>query len=92
MLCDQLFDPLRALKPNFMEKIELVEGDVGAPGLGIAEDMKALLVEKIHVVFHGAATVRFEEPMKRAAAINVRGCRDITLLCKEMKNLKVRYA
>lgn len=40
------------------------------------------------MVFHIAATVRFDEKLKLAMAINVKGPREIVGLCREMPNLK----
>lgn len=35
-----------------------------------------------------AATVRFDENLKIAMQINVRACKDVLLMCHEMRNLK----
>lgn len=40
------------------------------------------------MVFHVAATVRFDEKLKQAVAINVRGPQEIITLCRQMTNLK----
>uniref|UniRef100_A0A146LDG8 Fatty acyl-CoA reductase n=1 Tax=Lygus hesperus TaxID=30085 RepID=A0A146LDG8_LYGHE len=83
----QVMDKLRSLKPDFMDSIELIEGDCSLPDLGIKAEARAILTEKINVVFHGAATVNFEEPLKKATAINVCGTKDVAKLCHEMKHL-----
>lgn len=43
---------------------------------------------QVSIVFHVAATVRFDEKLKTAVAINVQGPREIVELCKRMTNLK----
>lgn len=40
------------------------------------------------IVFHMAATVRFDEALKKASFINIRAVRDITRLAHQMPNLK----
>lgn len=42
----------------------------------------------MNIVFHAAATVRFDEKLKKAAAINVRATRDLSLIAQQMKQLK----
>lgn len=39
-------------------------------------------------MFHAAATVRFDEKLRRAVHTNVRATRDIIMMAREMKNLK----
>lgn len=46
------------------------------------------LFPQISIVFHVAATVRFDEKLKTATAINVQGPKEIVELCKKMTNLK----
>lgn len=43
---------------------------------------------QVSVVFHVAATVRFDEKLKLAVAINVRGTLDVINLSKQMPHLK----
>ena len=45
-------------------KLVAVEGDLEQPGLGISADVRARLVQHVNVIFHSAATVRFDEPLK----------------------------
>ncbi|KAF6206838.1 hypothetical protein GE061_018074 [Apolygus lucorum] len=82
-----VMDKLRSIRPDFMDSLELIEGDCSLPNLGINDHDRAILIENVNVVFHGAATVNFEEPLKRATAINVTGTRDMANLCQEIKNL-----
>lgn len=54
----QLFDRLRVERPNFRDKVTGVIGDCALPGLGISSDDRHMLAERVHVVIHGAATVK----------------------------------
>ncbi|KAJ8919471.1 hypothetical protein NQ315_016571 [Exocentrus adspersus] len=42
----------------------------------------------VNVIFHSAATIRFDEPLRRAVLINIRAVRDMVQLAHEMPNLK----
>ena len=66
-----------------------MEGDTGKCDLGLSPENRKLIIESTHVVFHGAATVRFDEKIRQAVNINVRGLKLMLQLAKEMKNLKV---
>lgn len=67
--------------------VTVVSGDVSLPGLGISPEDRTMLAEKITIVYHGAATVRFDELLKRAVLLNTRGTKLMLELAKEMKNL-----
>jgi len=60
----QLFDNLRNEQPDFMSKVHAVTGNIADEGLGLQADEQAYLEENINIVFHSAATVRFDEPLK----------------------------
>ncbi|KAJ4443297.1 hypothetical protein ANN_04965 [Periplaneta americana] len=47
-----------------------------------------LLAEEVDVVFHCAATVRFDEKLRFAVGINVRGTESVLQLAREMRRLK----
>lgn len=57
------------------------------PELGISLQDRTLLMQRVNVVFHSAATVRFDEPIKVAVNLNTRGTERIIDLCKGMLNL-----
>ena len=59
-----MYDQLRREQPNFTEKVQAISGDMLEPALGISEQNKQLLEEKINIVFHSAATIRFDEPLR----------------------------
>ncbi|XP_028177308.1 fatty acyl-CoA reductase wat-like [Ostrinia furnacalis] len=85
---DVLYDKLRKERPNFIQKIVVVEGDVGQIGLGMNEQDRLKVMNDVEFIFHGAATVRFDEPLKTAVEINVRGTREIFQLARACGKLK----
>ncbi|XP_072948546.1 uncharacterized protein [Epargyreus clarus] len=85
---DVLYEKLRKERPNFMQKITLIEGDVGQLNLGISEEDRTKIINEVEFIFHGAATVKFDEALKTAVEINVRGTREILELARACTKLK----
>uniref|UniRef100_A0A182P6X5 Fatty acyl-CoA reductase n=1 Tax=Anopheles epiroticus TaxID=199890 RepID=A0A182P6X5_9DIPT len=85
---DAMFDKMKQACPKYDHKIRAVAGDCMQPGLGISSSDREVLTENVNIVFHLAATVRFDEKMKTAMQINVKACRDVLDLCHDMKHLK----
>lgn len=50
---------------------------------------RKFLIDKTHAVFHGAASVRFDESLSDAVILNTRGTREVMFLALEMKKLQV---
>lgn len=75
-------------QPNFSTKIVLIEADLSKLDLGLSQENRKQLLDT-NVIFHAAATVRFNESIRIAVNINVRGTKQILLFAKEMPNLKV---
>ncbi|KAJ8961617.1 hypothetical protein NQ314_005907 [Rhamnusium bicolor] len=75
---DVVFERLRNEYPDFREKLVIIEGNCALPDLGLC----------VNIVFHVAATVRFDEKIKTAVAINIRATRDLLTLAHQMPKLK----
>ncbi|XP_075988922.1 fatty acyl-CoA reductase wat-like [Anticarsia gemmatalis] len=85
---DVLYDRLRKEFPDFIQKISIVEGDMGQLELGMSPEDRVKVMNEVEVIFHGAATVRFDEPLKTAVEINVRGTREMFKLARGCGKLK----
>jgi len=83
-----LFDRMKKACPDYMNKVRLIPGDCGLPNLGIEESDREILCQEVHVVFHIAATVRFDEKLKTAVHINVGGTKQLLDLARLMPHLK----
>ena len=66
-----------------------INGDLSKPNLNISEEDRQILYDNVNIVFHSAATVRFDEPLKVAVNMNVIGTKRVIDLCKRMKNFEV---
>lgn len=82
-----VFDRIRSEFPGALNKILPVKGDVGLPDLGLQPEDKDILIQSVNIVFHSAATVRFNEPLKVAVNLNTRGTDRMLDLCRRMTNL-----
>ncbi|XP_049883822.1 putative fatty acyl-CoA reductase CG5065 [Pectinophora gossypiella] len=87
LLKNQVFDRIRARWPERLSKLIPIAGDVSAPNLGVSgDDMQ--LMERVSMLLHSAATVRFTEPLHVAAALNVQGTAHMLALASTMPRLK----
>ena len=64
LFLNKLFDTVSQYYPDFRSKLEAIEGDLMEPNMGISAEDETKLVEYVNIVFHSAATVRFDEPLK----------------------------
>ncbi|CAL8235721.1 unnamed protein product [Boreogadus saida] len=85
----KLFDRLQEEQPDFAEKIIAVNSDLTQKDLNLSKEDQATLAEHIHIVFHWAATVRFNEPLKDAFQLNVLATQKMVTLAHSMKHLEV---
>lgn len=85
-----MFEKIRTENPDDLkQKIIPVLGDLSKIRLGLSNDDYNMLVENVSIVFHVAATVRFDEPIQDSIFKNVRGTREVAHLARQMKNLMV---
>lgn len=85
----QLFDTIRKEKPNELSKVIPICGDITMHQLGISESDQALLCRYVSIVFHSAATVKFDEKLELSVKINMLGTKRLVELCHRMMNLDV---
>lgn len=86
---EPMYDPLREKQPNFTDKVSAIHGDLLEDQLGIKPADRALIQETVDIVFHSAATIRFDEPLKLAVDMNILGVRKMIQLARGIKNLQV---
>uniref|UniRef100_T1I694 Fatty acyl-CoA reductase n=1 Tax=Rhodnius prolixus TaxID=13249 RepID=T1I694_RHOPR len=86
LLNNAVFDRVR--DTGVLEKIIAVGGDVMEPELGLSESDKERLFQQVTVVFHSAATVKFNETLQDAVKLNTMGTDAVIQLCKHMNKLQ----
>uniref|UniRef100_A0A8C2C036 Fatty acyl-CoA reductase n=1 Tax=Cyprinus carpio TaxID=7962 RepID=A0A8C2C036_CYPCA len=89
MINCKLFDRLREEQPDFAEKIIAVKSDLTQPDLDLSIEDQETLIGCINIVFHCAATIRFNEPLKDAMQLNVLATQKMLNLAHRMKHLEV---
>ncbi|XP_078139076.1 fatty acyl-CoA reductase 1 isoform X3 [Centroberyx gerrardi] len=89
MINSKLFEKLQDDQPGFAEKIIAVSSDLTQPELGLSKEDQNILAEHVNIVFHCAATVRFNEPLKDAMQLNVLAAQKMVALAHKIKHLEV---
>ncbi|XP_048004127.1 putative fatty acyl-CoA reductase CG5065 [Leguminivora glycinivorella] len=85
----RIFDRLHEVSPKCFEKLRLIPGDILAEGMGISEEHRQELRNETQIIFHCAACVRFDMPLKDATALNTGGTQRVLDLTDGMSQLEV---
>ncbi|XP_058432862.1 fatty acyl-CoA reductase 1 isoform X3 [Marmota monax] len=64
VLSGKLFDRLRDENPDFREKIIAINSELTQPKLALSEEDKEVIIDSTNIIFHCAATVRFNENLR----------------------------
>ncbi|XP_072938820.1 putative fatty acyl-CoA reductase CG5065 [Epargyreus clarus] len=83
-----IFNRLRNERPEDMKKIIPVQGDIAFSKLGLKPEDEEMLIKTVSMVFHFAATIKFNEPLQTAFTINVKGTKRMLELCHKMNDIK----
>ncbi|XP_049883826.1 putative fatty acyl-CoA reductase CG5065 [Pectinophora gossypiella] len=83
----QIFENIRRTNPAQLDKIHMIAGDVSVPQLGISLESLALLNE-VSIVFHSAATLKFDEELRKAVDQNVRSVMRLMDICDRLPNVE----
>ncbi|XP_030762156.1 putative fatty acyl-CoA reductase CG5065 [Sitophilus oryzae] len=89
LFSNPIFDNLKNSNSDVFYKVIPVRGNVAEANLGLSSSDRQILIEKVNVIFHAAASVRFDDFIKDAILTNLRSARDMALLSLEMKNIEV---
>ena len=85
----KVFDALRKDSPEVLNKLVAIGGDMSLAELGISSADTKILAENVSIVFHSAATVKFDEVLKSAVEMNLKGTMRLVQLCRKMERLEV---
>lgn len=72
-----------------LSKVHFIEGDCSFLNLNLSPENRQFLIENASMIFHFAATVRFNEKFKKAIELNTRGTGEMLKLVKEINDLKL---
>lgn len=82
----KLFDVIRQQSPEALNKLIPIEGDVGVLGLGLSAESLEIM-KGVSVIFHSAASVRFDDLLKSAIILNTRGTLEVLKFGLSLRNL-----
>nr|XP_019555466.2 putative fatty acyl-CoA reductase CG5065 [Aedes albopictus] len=82
-----LFDKIRETCPDVIQKLVPIAGDCSLLKLGLHEESLEQM-KNVQIVFHAAASVRFDDPLYKAILLNTRGTREVFRWAKTLKNLR----
>lgn len=88
MIALPLFEPLKNHNPDIFKKLIPIAGDVAELKMGISEK-DAERMKNVSLIFHSAASVRFDDSLKYAVFMNTRGTREIMQFARSLANIKV---
>ncbi|KAK6482740.1 fatty acyl-CoA reductase 1 [Huso huso] len=88
MMKCKLFDRVREDNPDFHKKIIPISSELTQPNLAISPKDVETLTACINIVFHCAATIRFDEPLKHALQLNVIATQQLLALARQMQKLE----
>lgn len=54
----QIFDEIRSNKPELLDKLKGINGNICLPNLGLDDQQKNAIIGNTNIIFHSAATVR----------------------------------
>ncbi|KAG9509476.1 putative fatty acyl-CoA reductase [Fragariocoptes setiger] len=90
LLDSELFDKVRSKHDGKQQlaKVKPIAGDITWPRFGLSDTALDTLRDSVTLVFHSAATVKFNEPMKQAIENNLMSVQYLTDLLAEFRHLK----
>lgn len=83
-----VFNSMRTDNPDNLKKMIAINGDVTKLELGLSTNDRARM-ENVSIIFHSAASVRFDDLLHEAIIMNTRGTHEVMLFAEKLKQLKV---
>lgn len=87
LLESQAFERIRRIERKRLDKVKVIRGDITFDHLAISASELEILKSEVSVIVHSAATIRFDEPLKRAVRINVTATKRVLELALQLKEL-----
>lgn len=85
----QIFDRVRKVNPAALTKLKAIQGDVIFDNLGISSQDIDILKEEVNIVYHFAATLRLEAPLKDNVNMNTTGTLRMLKVAEQLKHLDI---
>ena len=88
LLESAVFDRIKELDADLLDKVVAINGDITEENFGLDEESQKILAENVNIVFHSAATVRFDEDLTKSVSMNIKAVSTVIRLAREMKHLE----
>jgi len=69
---------------HWSSRVRFVRSDLTAPDLGLSADQRAALADSVTEIVHAGASIRFDQPLEEARAINLGGTRSVLAFAREL--------
>jgi fatty acyl-CoA reductase len=76
-------------KPEVMKKIMVVSGEICEKNLGLSDAHFQYVIDNTNIIFHVAASVRFQAPLRSNIQVNLIATKEVLEIAKKVKNLVV---
>ncbi|KAL8601936.1 hypothetical protein ACOMHN_008428 [Nucella lapillus] len=88
ILDSKLFEKVKTNQQGVNQKVVPICGDILESHFGMSEEDQQRVCEATSIVFHSAATVKFDEELKLAVQMNVVSVQHLSSLCRRMSKLQ----
>lgn len=82
-----MFERINKEKPEVLDKIVPVYGDITMPNFGLSDEQINKVINESEIVFHMAASLKLEATLKPNVQMNLLGTKYALDICKRMPNL-----
>ncbi|XP_037813455.1 putative fatty acyl-CoA reductase CG8306 [Lucilia sericata] len=83
---NKVFDRINRECPEVLDKLHAIQGDSQELGLAIAaKDLE--LLKNVSIIFHMAANVKFDDPLRSSILLNTRGTWELLKIAEKLKHL-----
>ncbi|XP_058414560.1 fatty acyl-CoA reductase 2-like isoform X2 [Diceros bicornis minor] len=88
ILNSKLFEKVKEVCPDVHEKIRAISADLNQSDFAISKEDTQELLSCTNIVFHCAATVRFDDHLRHAVQLNVTATQQLLLMASQMPKLE----
>ncbi|XP_023217427.1 putative fatty acyl-CoA reductase CG5065 isoform X2 [Centruroides sculpturatus] len=87
LLGAKIFDRLKQSTPDILNKVYYIDGDVTQENLGMSSSDLDLVKKNVSIVFHLAASIKFNESFRNSFINNVESTKNLADVCRLIDNL-----
>lgn len=84
-----MFKKLHKVKPECVNTVKVINGDLYLPGLGINENDVKDIKENVQIIIHSAADIRFDVSLLEIIRSNLKGTKEILDLARASKHMEL---